>query len=92
MWVKCLAEAAAIKMPYNFRLLFATILTHCEPSEPFKLWIQCKSDLCEDFVYKRRTDNSSTEINKSDENSALLEIENFLNQIFHQCHCQIFLK
>ena len=59
-WVKCLNEAASFKMPKALRFLFATILTHCEPSEPFKLWIQFKLDLCEDFLYKRIKDKQKS--------------------------------
>lgn len=79
-WMNCLSEAASVKMPSSMRFLFSIILTHCEPSEPFKLWSKFKIDFCEDFLYKRKKTQPDAEINSSDENSALIEIEHFLNQ------------
>lgn len=39
-WTKCLREASLIYMPSQMRSLFATILIHCNPSNPIRLWSQ----------------------------------------------------
>lgn len=65
---------------FFLRILFATILTHCEPANPLHLWLKFKNDLCEDFLYERRQLFSKAILNSSDENKALLEIDNYLKQ------------
>lgn len=79
-WFECLQEGSSFKIPKNLRILFATILTHCEPANPLQLWLKFKNDLCEDFLYERRQLISNAVLNSSDENKALIEIENYLKQ------------
>lgn len=48
-WLDYLSEASAITSPAQSRLLFATILLFCEPSEPGKLWQQFHESMSEDI-------------------------------------------
>jgi len=51
-WRNCLLEARVVKMPYALRNLFITILVHCNPKYPEKLWKEFKDDLSEDIKAK----------------------------------------
>jgi hypothetical protein len=46
---KCLREAAYFKFPRQLRNLFVTILIHCSPKEPEKLWEKFKDELSYDM-------------------------------------------
>ncbi|XP_057310674.1 uncharacterized protein LOC130648635 [Hydractinia symbiolongicarpus] len=43
-------EAVNSQMPRQLRQLFAVILTHCEPSNPFTLWTRYKDAMYEDYI------------------------------------------
>ena len=47
-----LNEAAVNVTGNKLRILFATILTHCEPNSPNDLWLENKDNLIEDLKYK----------------------------------------
>ena len=49
-WHNTLVEAAIFQMPKQLRRLFAIILTHCNPTDPLKLWDDHKANLMEDFM------------------------------------------
>ena len=49
-WHSTLVEAAIYQMPKQLRRLFAIILTHCNPTDPLKLWDDHKANLMEDFM------------------------------------------
>ena len=49
-WHRCMAEAAAFRMPRQMRLLLATICIFCNPSDVPTLWSDFKEDLTEDYV------------------------------------------
>jgi hypothetical protein len=51
-----LAEAIGWMIPYALRMLFATILVFCEPSNMFGLWEKHKEAMSEDY----RCNNQST--------------------------------
>ena len=44
-WDQCLTEAALFMMPEKMIFLFASILLHCSPSDPLKLWNDHKLSL-----------------------------------------------
>jgi len=46
-WHITLDEASSFKMPYQLRRIFATIRTHCDPANPFKLWMDHQNSLVE---------------------------------------------
>ncbi|XP_057299673.1 uncharacterized protein LOC130630262 [Hydractinia symbiolongicarpus] len=49
-WNNTLQEAVNFQMPRQLRQLFAVILTHCEPSDPFTLWTRYKDAMYEDYI------------------------------------------
>ena len=54
-WDRCLSEAASYQMPSALRNLFAIILMHCNPTDPFELWNNHKDALVEDYLNKDHT-------------------------------------
>ena len=48
-WNNCLIEAIQYSSPSYIRTLFASILVHCEPTNPLTLWENHKLSLGEDF-------------------------------------------
>ena len=51
-WIQCLQEAGEMQMGYTLRMLFATILFHCNPTSPGALWDQFKHHICNDLMYR----------------------------------------
>ncbi|XP_057292987.1 uncharacterized protein LOC130621642 [Hydractinia symbiolongicarpus] len=51
-WNNTLQEAVNFQMPRQLRQLFAEILTHCEPSDPFTLWTRYKDAIYEDYIHQ----------------------------------------
>ena len=51
-WVQCLREASQMQLGYTLRMLFATILFHCNPTSPGILWNQFKHNICDDLLHK----------------------------------------
>jgi hypothetical protein len=51
-WVQCLGEASQMQLGYALRMLFATIIVHCNPTSPANLWNQFKHNICDDLLYK----------------------------------------
>ncbi len=49
-WDRALEEASTFQMPWQLRLLFATICSHNHPSDPCKLWNKHKESLTEDYL------------------------------------------
>ncbi len=49
-WDRALQEASAFQMPWQLRLLFATICSHNHPSDPLELWSKHKESMTEDFL------------------------------------------
>ncbi|OWY95392.1 Helitron helicase [Phytophthora megakarya] len=49
-WAQCLTEAAAEKMPYQLRQLFAIVLVYSLPTRADKLWEEFKAQMSEDYV------------------------------------------
>ena len=56
-WDRCLAEASFYQMPCALRSLFAIILCHCLPTDPYTLWLDHRNALVED--YSTRFDNGN---------------------------------
>ena len=48
-WDRCLAEASSYQMPCALRSLFAIILCHCLPTNPYTLWLDHRNALVEDY-------------------------------------------
>nr|XP_016471553.1 PREDICTED: uncharacterized protein LOC107793670 isoform X1 [Nicotiana tabacum]XP_016471558.1 PREDICTED: uncharacterized protein LOC107793670 isoform X1 [Nicotiana tabacum]XP_016471563.1 PREDICTED: uncharacterized protein LOC107793670 isoform X1 [Nicotiana tabacum]XP_016471572.1 PREDICTED: uncharacterized protein LOC107793670 isoform X1 [Nicotiana tabacum]XP_016471583.1 PREDICTED: uncharacterized protein LOC107793670 isoform X1 [Nicotiana tabacum]XP_016471591.1 PREDICTED: uncharacterized pro len=46
---ECMSEAASYQMPYSLRRLFATLLVHCNPTNPRELWEQFEESMSEDY-------------------------------------------
>ncbi|KAG6618643.1 helitron helicase-like protein [Phytophthora cinnamomi] len=53
-WIACMEEAAAFKMPYQLRQLFATSIVYSQVSEVRVLWNRFYEVLSEDFAYTYR--------------------------------------
>ena len=53
-WHECLAEATASAPPTSIRQLFATILLHCEPTDPGALFDPFEHPMNEDFLHHLR--------------------------------------
>ncbi|KAG6612900.1 helitron helicase-like protein [Phytophthora cinnamomi] len=53
-WIACMEEAAAFKMPYQLRQLFATIIVYSQVSEVRVLWNRFYDVLSEDFAHTYR--------------------------------------
>ena len=53
-WRHCLREAGQMQTGYALRMLFATILFHCNPTSPTLLWNQFKHHICDDLLVKLR--------------------------------------
>ena len=51
-WIQCLEEAGQMQLGYTLRMLFATIIFHCNPTSPGALWNQFKHNICDDLLYK----------------------------------------
>jgi PIF1-like helicase len=51
-WRNCLREAGEMQTGYTLRMLFATILFHCNPTAPALLWNQFKHHICDDLLVK----------------------------------------
>ncbi|XP_027155566.1 uncharacterized protein LOC113755901 [Coffea eugenioides] len=60
-----LEEAVAFQMPSFLRLLFATLLFYCSPTDPKLLWTRFEKDLSSDYVHAQKfTHYSDCEIKK----------------------------
>ena len=53
-WILCLQEAGRMQTGYALRMLFATIIFHCNPTSPGILWDQFKHHICDDLLFKLR--------------------------------------
>ena len=54
-------EASTHYTNHKLRVFFATILSNCEPSDPWQLWTDYKENLMADFVYKHGDRNINLE-------------------------------
>ncbi|XP_027171705.1 ATP-dependent DNA helicase PIF1-like [Coffea eugenioides] len=73
-----LEEAAVFQMPSSLRLLFATVLVHCTPTDPRLLWHKFEQQLCSDYQRSQELYHySSTEIR----NKVLKDISTLLEQM-----------
>ncbi|XP_057294730.1 uncharacterized protein LOC130623277 [Hydractinia symbiolongicarpus] len=57
-WNNTLQEAVNFQMPRQLRQLFAIILIHCEPSDPFTLWTRYRGSMCEDYLHQMNEDQA----------------------------------
>ena len=76
-WDNAMAEGVSFQMPYQLRVLFATICALCEPTSPVELWQRYQESMTED--YNR---NHSQEVAL---NLALFDIQNVLRQHGKSC-------
>ena len=51
-WIQCLTEASQMQLGYTLRMLFSTIIFHCNPTSPGVLWDQFKHNICDDLLFK----------------------------------------
>ncbi|XP_027060682.2 uncharacterized protein [Coffea arabica] len=73
-----LEEAAVFQMPSSLRLLFATVLVHCTPTDPRLLWHKFEQQLCSDYQRSQELYHYSfTEIR----NKVLKDISTLLEQM-----------
>nr|XP_027108801.1 uncharacterized protein LOC113728613 [Coffea arabica] len=49
-----LEEAVAFQMPSSLRLLFATLLFYCSPTDPKLLWTRFQKDLSADYIHAQK--------------------------------------
>ena len=80
IWIECMAEASAMKMPPAMRDLFCNIIVHCNPAQKRKLFDLYEKDMMDDFVRQRsrrgRRVNMDS-INELSKNDMLVSINNF---------------
>ena len=81
-WDNVLSEASTFQMPRELRELYATICSHCEPDNPFQLWMNYKAYMAEDYKNTLSIDEA--------ERKALLEIQCILHQ--SGSHCCTYIK
>ena len=48
-WRLCLQDAGAMQSGRQLRNLFVTILRDCSPSDPAALWLQFRTQICDDL-------------------------------------------
>ncbi len=79
-WHRYLEERAFNDMPKRMSFLFATILSHCQPAEPFALWEHFKDNLCEDFLHevRRLTHNRNFKMTVEQHHDGLRHIQKLL--------------
>jgi len=51
-WRLCLMEVAEMQLGYTLRMLFATILFHCNLTAPTLPWNQFRHKICDDLLHK----------------------------------------
>ncbi|XP_050535181.1 uncharacterized protein LOC126902195 isoform X3 [Daktulosphaira vitifoliae] len=59
-WRACMREASVHDTPHQLRCLFVTILLHCSPNDPPRLYDEFKDNLMEDY-FRRRADRDTSE-------------------------------
>ncbi len=62
-------------------VLFATILSHCQPAEPLALWEHFKDDLCQDLLHEARRQTDTRNFKITVEQDGLRHIQKLL----HRC-------
>ena len=60
-WTDTMREASLTDMPYQLRLLFASLLQFCNVHNPFVLWESFKPFLIEDFLHRSADVEESTQ-------------------------------
>ncbi|XP_073042800.1 uncharacterized protein [Primulina eburnea] len=55
----CIQEAATYLLPHALRQLFATVLVHCNPTNPKQLWLKYENFLSEDFVQNKKLNTNA---------------------------------
>lgn len=77
-WINCIKEASSWASGMQLRQLFATILRHCEITDPNRLWESNWEALSEDI---QQTENSTSHLAPSHKrNCALMKIEKLMEQ------------
>ncbi|XP_062206115.1 uncharacterized protein LOC133907990 [Phragmites australis] len=82
-WIECINEAANWATGTKLRQLFTTILSHCEVTEPKRLWESTWEALSEDIQHKRRLilNFPTLQLTESQKKSyTLIEIEKIMRQ------------
>ena len=80
-WKKTMAEAAFFQSAKKLRVLFVSLLTNCEITDPCSLYEDFRLELCDDMTNKRRRDlrDHSLPPNGEDEAYAVADIDNMLS-------------
>ncbi|OWZ11532.1 Helitron helicase [Phytophthora megakarya] len=66
-WSPCLTEAAAEKIPYHLRQLFAIVLVYSLPTRADKLWEEFKAQMSEGFVRNIEEKDTAENIHREGE-------------------------
>lgn len=74
-WYECLREASAFKMPYQLRMLFATICNENQPSNPSELFSAFLDCMIEDFMLGKDVSYKEIAVSK-----VLNEINNYFKR------------
>ena len=53
MWIECMDEAKAMKMPHSMRDLFCNIVIHCNPADKKGLFELYEDAMMDDYVRRR---------------------------------------
>lgn len=76
-WSECLKEAGQTGNSFELRMLFVIILLHGDAAFPLGLWMDYKSVMCDDILYRKKLKHIDTVV----ENLCLMEIEEHLIRI-----------
>ena len=60
-WVLCMQEAAHFQKPASLRIMFVSLIVHCNVHNVTEIWEQFKTDLSEDYVYRFKVTPSVAE-------------------------------
>lgn len=76
-WEHALEDAAIVSNAYQIRMLFAIIITTCQPGDPLELWNKFRDNMTEDILHRMRQLTSNSELQNCLEmyNEALIMIE-----------------
>ncbi|XP_055387400.1 uncharacterized protein LOC129616005 [Condylostylus longicornis] len=58
-WYNCMNDAVSYMMPKALRLLFVTIICHCNPTNPLQLFEEFKKHMIEDFIHEGNNNDQS---------------------------------
>ena len=82
-WNEAMKEAALFKSPRQLRDLFSVLISNCELSDPYSLWIEYRDSLTEDILHIARLSNPLLEVQFSEDmyNKTLILLEDKIESL-----------